>query len=85
VFGLSRAVAYQAVNQDSGANVSTVQPNGTTTYTKDPPQPALAGSSALMGTAEGGFRGRLRALGAGTAAMGRSAWTRVRPNRTAAK
>ena len=46
---------------------------------------ALAGSSALMGTAEGGFRGRLRALGAGTAAAGRSAWTRVRPNRTAAK
>jgi len=46
---------------------------------------ALAGSSALLGTSEGGFRGRLRALGAGTAALGRSAWTRVRPNRTAAK
>jgi hypothetical protein len=46
---------------------------------------ALAGSSALLGTSEGGFRGRLRALGAGTAALGRSAWTRVRPNRRAAK
>jgi len=46
---------------------------------------ALAGSSTLLGTSEGGFRGRLRALGAGTAALGRSAWTRVRPNRTAAK
>jgi ABC-type phosphate transport system substrate-binding protein len=46
---------------------------------------ALAGSSALLGTAEGGLRGRLRAFGAGTAALGRSAWTRVRPNRTAAK
>ena len=46
---------------------------------------ALAGSSALLGTSEGGIRGRLRALGAGTAALGRSAWTRVRPNRTAAK
>jgi len=44
---------------------------------------ALAGSSALLGTSEGGIRGRLRALSAGTAAMGRSAWTRVRPNRTA--
>ena len=42
-------------------------------------------SSALLGTSEGGIRGRLRALGAGTAALGRSAWTRVRPNRTAAK
>ena len=38
---------------------------------------ALAGSSALLGTSEGGIRGRLRALGAGTAALGRSAWTRV--------
>jgi hypothetical protein len=46
---------------------------------------ALAGSSALLGTAEGGIRGRLRAFSAGTAALGRSAWTRVRPNRTAAK
>jgi hypothetical protein len=46
---------------------------------------ALAGSSTLLGTSEGGFRGRLRALGTGTAALGRSAWTRVRPNRTAAK
>jgi hypothetical protein len=46
---------------------------------------ALAGSSALLGTSEGGVRGRLRALGAGTAALGRSAWTRVRPNRTAGK
>jgi hypothetical protein len=46
---------------------------------------ALAGSSALLGTSEGGFRGRMRALGAGTAALGRSAWTRVRPNRRAAK
>jgi hypothetical protein len=45
---------------------------------------ALAGSSALVGTAEGGFRGRLRALAAGTAAMSRSAWARVTPNRTAA-
>jgi hypothetical protein len=44
---------------------------------------ALAGSSTLLGTSEGGFRGRLRALGTGTAALGRSAWTRVRPNRTA--
>jgi hypothetical protein len=44
---------------------------------------ALAGSSTLLGTSEGGFRGRLRALGAGTAALSRSAWTRVRPNRTA--
>ena len=44
---------------------------------------ALAGSSALLGTSEGGFRGRLRALGTGTAALGRSAWTRLRPNRTA--
>jgi hypothetical protein len=44
---------------------------------------ALAGSSTLLGTSEGGFRGRLRALGAGTAALGRSAWTRVRPKRTA--
>jgi hypothetical protein len=42
---------------------------------------ALAGSSTLLGTSEGGFRGRLRALGTGTAALGRSAWTRVRPNR----
>jgi hypothetical protein len=40
---------------------------------------ALAGSSALLGTSEGGIRGRLRALGTGTAALGRSAWTRVRP------
>jgi hypothetical protein len=38
---------------------------------------ALAGSSALLGTSEGGIRGRLRALGAGTAALGRSAWTHV--------
>jgi ABC-type phosphate transport system substrate-binding protein len=44
---------------------------------------ALAGSSTLLGTSEGGFRGRLRALGAGTAALGRSAWTRVRPKRGA--
>ena len=44
---------------------------------------ALAGSSTLLGTSEGGFRGRLRALGTGTAALGRSAWTRVRPSRTA--
>jgi ABC-type phosphate transport system substrate-binding protein len=44
---------------------------------------ALAGSSTLLGTSEGGFRGRLRALGTGTAALGRSTWTRVRPNRTA--
>jgi hypothetical protein len=44
---------------------------------------ALAGSSTLLGTSEGGFRGRLRALGTGTAALGRSAWTRVRPHRTA--
>jgi hypothetical protein len=44
---------------------------------------ALAGSSTLLGTSEGGFRGRLRALRTGTAALGRSAWTRVRPNRTA--
>ena len=42
---------------------------------------ALAGSSALLGTSEGGIRGRLRALGAGTAALGRSAWTRVRRTR----
>jgi hypothetical protein len=46
---------------------------------------ALAGSSALLGTSEGGIRGRLRALSAGTAAVGRSAWSRVRPNRTEAK
>jgi hypothetical protein len=53
---------------------------------------ALAGSSVLLGTSEGGIRGSLRALGTSTAAMGRSArargrsaWTRVRPNRTAAK
>jgi hypothetical protein len=44
---------------------------------------ALAGSSALLGTAEGGVRGRLRALNAGTAALGRSARARIRPNRTA--
>ena len=42
---------------------------------------ALAGSSVLLGTSEGGIRGRLRALGAGTAALGRSAWTRVRRTR----
>jgi hypothetical protein len=46
---------------------------------------ALAGSSVLLGTSEGGIRGSLRALGASTAAMGRSAWSRVRPNRTAVK
>jgi ABC-type phosphate transport system substrate-binding protein len=46
---------------------------------------ALAGSSVLLGTSEGGFRGSLRAFGASTAALGRSAWTCVRPNRTAAK
>jgi len=46
---------------------------------------ALAGSSVLLGTSEGGIRGSLRAFGTSTAAMGRSAWTRVRPNRTAAK
>ena len=46
---------------------------------------ALAGSSALLGTAEGGIRGRLRAFSASAAALGRSAWTRIRPNRTAAK
>src|SRR5215831_2215517 len=46
---------------------------------------ALAGSSALLGTSEGGVRGRLRALSTGTAALGRSAWARVRPNRTGAK
>ena len=46
---------------------------------------ALAGSSALLGTSEGGFRGRLRAFGAGIAALGRSARTRVRPKRTVAK
>jgi len=39
----------------------------------------------LLGTSEGGIRGSLRAFGTSTAAMGRSAWTRVRPNRTAAK
>jgi len=42
---------------------------------------ALAGSSALLGTSEGGIRGRLAALGAATAALGRSAWTRVRRTR----
>jgi len=46
---------------------------------------ALAGSSVLLGTSEGGIRGSLRAVGTSTAALGRSAWTRVRPNRTAAK
>jgi len=46
---------------------------------------ALAGSSVLLGTSEGGIRGSVRAFGTSTAAMGRSAWTRVRPNRTAAK
>jgi ABC-type phosphate transport system substrate-binding protein len=38
---------------------------------------ALAGSSVLLGTSEGGFRGSLRAFGTSTAALGRSAWTRV--------
>jgi ABC-type phosphate transport system substrate-binding protein len=46
VFGLSRAVNFQAVSQDSGANVSTINPNGTTSYTKDPPEPV--GHRALL-------------------------------------
>jgi hypothetical protein len=51
---------------------------------------ALSGSSVLLGTSEGGIRGSVRALGTSvralgksTAAISRSAWTRVRPNRTA--
>jgi hypothetical protein len=39
---------------------------------------ALGGSSVLLGTSEGGIRGSLRALGTSTAAMGRSAWARIR-------
>jgi ABC-type phosphate transport system substrate-binding protein len=46
VFGLSKAVNYQAVSQDSGANVSTINPNGTTSYTKDPPE--QVGHRALL-------------------------------------
>jgi hypothetical protein len=39
VFGLAKAVNYQAVSQDSGANVQSTNPNGTIIYTKDPAQP----------------------------------------------
>jgi hypothetical protein len=46
---------------------------------------ALGGSSVLLGTSEGGIRGSLRAFGTSTAAWGRSAWTRVRRKRPAAK
>ena len=45
-FGLSKVVNYQAVNQDSGANVPFTNPNGSITYTKDPPQPV--GHRALI-------------------------------------
>jgi ABC-type phosphate transport system substrate-binding protein len=46
VFPLAKAVAYQAANQDSGANVASVNPDGTITYTKDPPEPV--GHRALI-------------------------------------
>src|SRR5215469_11806001 len=46
VFGLAKAVNYQAVSQDSGANVPFTNPNGTTIYTKDPPEPV--GDRALI-------------------------------------
>ena len=56
VFGLARAVNYQAVSQDSGANVSTIQPNGTTIFTKDPPEPV-------------GHRALIAVIGQGAAAL----------------
>jgi hypothetical protein len=46
VFPLAKAVAYQALNEDSGANVPVVNPNGTITYVKDPPEPV--GHRALI-------------------------------------
>jgi hypothetical protein len=101
----SPSPSHHSSTAGSGASPSASQPSTTSgpqiTLAAAHPQPAaftryalpallilgglsaLAGSSALLGTSEGGFRGRLRALGAGTAALGRSAWTRVRPNRTA--
>jgi hypothetical protein len=36
---LAKVVAYQAVSQDSGANVPVVNPDGTISYAKDPPEP----------------------------------------------
>jgi ABC-type phosphate transport system substrate-binding protein len=75
VFGLSRAVNYQAVSQDAGANVSTVQPNGSTIYTKDPAEPV-------------GHRALLAVVGQGdsalnhfpTAALSNAAGDYVRPS-----
>jgi hypothetical protein len=55
-FPLSRAVGFQAVMQNSGSNVATVQPNGTITYTKNPPQPV-------------GHRALLAIVGQGAAAL----------------
>src|SRR5215472_1601466 len=52
VFPLSKAVAYQAANQDSGANVASVNPDGTITYTKDPPEPV--GDRALIAIVDQG-------------------------------
>src|SRR5215467_2587610 len=53
---LSKAVAYQAANQDSGANVASVNPNGTITYTKDPPEPV--GDRALIAIVDQGDAAR---------------------------
>jgi hypothetical protein len=49
---LAKAVGYQAVSQDSGANVPVVQPDGTIVYTKDPPEPV--GHRALIAVVDQG-------------------------------
>jgi hypothetical protein len=52
VFGLAKAVNYQAVSQDSGANVQSTNPNGTIIYTKDPAEPV--GHRALIAVVDQG-------------------------------
>jgi ABC-type phosphate transport system substrate-binding protein len=52
VSGLARAVAFQAANQDSGSNIPFVNPNGSISYTKDPPEPV--GHRALIAVVDQG-------------------------------
>jgi hypothetical protein len=49
---LAKAVAYQAVSQDSGANVPVVNPDGTISCAKDPPEPV--GGRALIAIVDQG-------------------------------
>ena len=65
VFGLSKAVNYQAVDQDSGANVPFTNPNGSITYTKDPPQPV-------------GHRALIAIVGQGAAALNHFPTAKIR-------